>query len=118
MLYNVFMNYTKTIKKLQTAINMQGQKLLYCTSEFYSKDLQRPVIMYYIKNAVFDGDSVNNEVLFKSASQIRVVFFLRDLLEYLNSGIRIDEAQALCIEKQKTYITKREVIRGKEDSIT
>lgn len=112
------MNYTKTIKKLQTAINMKGEKLLYCTSEFYSKDLQRPVIMYYIKNAVFDEDSVNNVVLFKSASQIRVVFFLRDLLEYLNSMFTIEIATEKAIEKQKEYVTKREVIRGKEESIT
>ena len=112
------MNYTKTIKKLQTAINLQGQKLLYCTSEFYSKDLKRPVIMYYIKNAVFVDDSVSNEVLFKSASQIRVVFFLRDLLECLNVGLHIDDATACAIDKQKTYITKRDVIRNKEESIT
>ena len=72
---------TVMIRKLQTALNRNGDKILYSTTQFYSDKQDRPVTMYIVKRAVFDeekGKSVNVE-LFKSTSQIQIVLFLRDL---------------------------------------
>ena len=69
------------IKKLQTALNRNGDKILYSTTQFYSDKQDRPVTMYVVKRAVFDenkGKNMNIE-LFKSTSQIQVVLYLRDL---------------------------------------
>ena len=77
---------TVMIHKLQQALNMKGQKLLYSTSQFYSEQQQRPVTMYHIKQAVYDeatGKNKNME-LFKSVSQIQVVLFLRDMWYEVN----------------------------------
>lgn len=75
------------IKKLRAAINAKGCKLLYNTSEFFSEEQQRPITMYYIKEAVWDekrGRNKNIE-LFHSASQIQIVLFLRDYWYKLNN---------------------------------
>ena len=74
------------IHKLQQAINEKGQRILYSTSQFYSKDQNRPVTVYYIKQSVYDdetGKSKNVE-LFKSTSQIQIVLFLRDIWFEIN----------------------------------
>jgi hypothetical protein len=75
------------IKKLQTAINGKGEKLLYNTSQFYSEDQKRPVTMYHIKKAVWDEQKQRNQntELFKSTSQIQIVLFLRDYWYKLNN---------------------------------
>lgn len=68
------------IRKLQTAINMNGGNILYNTSQFYSKEQQRAITIYHIKQAIVDEDTekVTNVELFKSTSQIQIVLFLRD----------------------------------------
>ena len=44
------------IKKLQTAINSKGEKILYNTSQWYSDKQKRPVTVYHIKKAVWDEE--------------------------------------------------------------
>lgn len=75
------------IKKLQLAINNKGDKILYQTSQFYSKQKQGPVTMYHIKRAVLDEETGKNHniELFKSTSMIQIVFFLRDLWYKMNN---------------------------------
>jgi hypothetical protein len=77
---------TVMIHKLQQALNMKGQKLLYSTSQFYSEQQNRPVTMYHIKQAIFDEETGKNRniELFKSVSQIQVVLFLRDMWHEVN----------------------------------
>ena len=77
---------TTLIRKLQTALNTKGMKILYSTTQFYSEDQDRPVTMYIIKRAVYDvekGKNINIE-LFKSTSQIQIVLFLRDMWYEVN----------------------------------
>ena len=77
---------TTLIRKLQTALNTKGMKILYSTSQFYSEEQNRPITMYVIKRAVYDeqrGRNTNVE-LFKSTSQIQIVLFLRDLWYEVN----------------------------------
>ena len=74
------------IHRLQTAINQRGYKILYSTSQFYSKQQDRPVTMYQIKQAVWDEDKQKNinVELFKSTSQIQILLFLRDFWYDIN----------------------------------
>jgi hypothetical protein len=75
------------IKKLQTAINGKGEKLLYQTSQFFSEEQNRPVTVYHIKKAVWDEEKnrSRNVELFKSTSQIQIVLYLRDYWYRLNN---------------------------------
>ncbi len=72
---------TTLIHKLQQALNSKGYRILYSTSQFYSNQQDRPVTVYHIKKAIYDEEKGKNVVveLYKSASQIRIVLFLRDL---------------------------------------
>lgn len=78
---------TTMIKKLRTAINERGEKLLYNTSEFYSDEQNRPVTIYSIKKAVYNEKTHRNKhiELFHSTSQIQIVLFLRDYWYKLNN---------------------------------
>ena len=61
-------------------------KILYSTSQFYSKQQDRPVTMYQIRQAVYDEevDKYKHIDLYKSTSQIQVVLYLRDLWFEIN----------------------------------
>lgn len=73
---------TIMIHKLQTALNMHGQKVLYSTTQFFSEDQNRPVTIYHIKMVTeVKGKKTNAVEVFSSASQIRVVQFLAELWE-------------------------------------
>lgn len=106
------MNFVMTIKKLQKAINLKGYHLLYCTSEFYSNDLKRPVTIYYIKNAIISEEGNSTEVLFKSSSQLRIVFFLRDILDLTSKDYDIQQMTEIALDLQKTYKTKHDYMTG------
>jgi len=87
IVYNVRMaSNSVNIHKLQSAINMRGHKILYSTSQFYSSQQDRPVTMYYIKQAVWDEETKKNKNvdLFKSTSQIQILLFLRDMWYEIN----------------------------------
>ena len=77
---------SQMIHKLQQAINMQGYKILYNTSQFYSDKQNRPVTMYHVKQAVYDEEKGKNKSieLYKSTSQIQIVLFLRDFWYEIN----------------------------------
>ena len=59
---------------------------MYSTSQFYSKQQDRPITMYQIKQAVWDEDKQKNTnvELFKSTSQIQILLFLRDFWYDIN----------------------------------
>ena len=61
------------IRKLMTAIQMKGGKLLLDRVQFYSEQKQHPITLYKV-NEVRD----KKRTLFETASQIQVVMFLRD----------------------------------------
>lgn len=78
---------TTMIKKLQHALNTKGCKVLYNTSQFYSKQQDRPVTVYHLKQAIWDDEKQKNKNidLFKSTSQIQIVLYLRDLWYSVNN---------------------------------
>lgn len=77
---------TTMIKKLRSAINLKGERLLYNTSEFYSEEQNRTVTIYTIKKQVWNPKLQKNKniELFHSTSQIQIVLFLRDYWYKLN----------------------------------
>ena len=77
---------TTMIKKLRSAINLKGERLLYNTSEFYSEEQNRTVTIYTIKKQVWNPKLQKNKniELFHSTSQIQIVLFLRDYWYNLN----------------------------------
>ena len=74
------------IRKLQSALNTKGMRIMYSTSQFYSFDQDRPITIYSIKQAVWDEERQRfmNQELFKATSQIQIVLFLRDLWYTVN----------------------------------
>lgn len=79
------------IYKLQTALNqVADMKIMYNKSQFYGKDRHsggnKTITMHQVKQAVWDeqkGKYVYQE-LFKSASQLQVILFLKDLWDEYN----------------------------------
>lgn len=71
---------TKTIKKLQTALQVEGELILITTSQFYSVDKRKVVTRYHIKKQVQSEErNKSSQVeLFSSCSQIQITLFLRD----------------------------------------
>lgn len=91
------------IKKLQTALNNRGMRIMYTTSQFYSLNENRPITTYHIKQAVWDDNKekfVNME-LFKSTSQIQIVLFLRDLWYSIN-GKEVPQNNEVWNEKKNS----------------
>lgn len=78
---------TTMIKKLRTAINRKGERLLYNTSEFFSEEQQRTITIYTIKRQVWNKKLQKNKniELFHSTSQIQIVLFLRDYWYQMNN---------------------------------
>ena len=83
------MNSNSTmIRKLKIAINNKAtEKLVYCTSEFFSDEQNRTVTIYTIKKAVGGKTKGKKKYieLFHSTSQIQIVLFLRDYWYQLNN---------------------------------
>lgn len=75
-------NNLQMIRKLQNALNMKGQRILYNTSQFYSNEVNHPITLHSIKKSVYNEDTGRNMniELFRSSSMIQCVLFLRDLL--------------------------------------
>lgn len=96
------------IKKLLTALNLRGLKLMYMTSQFWSEQQDRAVTLYVIKQAVWNADKerFDNVELYKSASQIQIVLYLRDLWYTIN-GKEVPQNNELWTEI-KNYSQKGE----------
>ena len=75
------------IHKLQRAINGKGYRILTNRSQFYSESQDRPVTVYYIKQAIYNTDRnrYQNVELFHSTSEIQIVLFLRDYWFKINN---------------------------------
>lgn len=73
---------TKTIRKLQQALEFEGEWILIATSQFYSIDKHKFITRYHVKKQVQeDGKNKSTQLeLFSSCSQIQVTLFLRDYL--------------------------------------
>lgn len=74
------------IKKLRNAINLKGYKITYSTTEIFLENQSFPSKIYTIKKAERQSNGKNKYIeLFKTYSQIQVVFFLRDYWYIINN---------------------------------
>lgn len=96
------------IMKLLQAINFQyNEKLLYNTSQFYSKDQQRAITVYTIKKAIVTEDKYTESVeVFKSTYRLHVLLFLRDYL-YQLEGKELPTDDEKWNEYKKKYAEKQ-----------
>ena len=72
---------TRTIKKLQQALQFEGELILITTTQFWSVDKHKTVTRYHIKKQIQSADEKNKSSqveLFSSCSQIQITLFLRD----------------------------------------
>ena len=72
---------TRTIKKLQKALQIEGELILITTSQFWSINKNTTVTRYHIKKQIQAEDDRNKSSqveLFSSCSQIQIALFLRD----------------------------------------
>lgn len=81
---------SQMIYKLQKGLNSTGRKILWNRSQFFSEQQHRPVTIYVISESQFNPKTgkVRNVELFRSASEIQVVFFMRNLW-FLQTGKEI-----------------------------
>ena len=78
-------NFMSLARKLQGAINSRpGAKVTINTSQWYSKDKQRTIICYTLRQSNEEDGYKDSTVLFKTYSQIQLVLFLRDYWYTLN----------------------------------
>ncbi len=81
------MNYKDSIRKLQEGINRSGAlTVMYNQNQFYSEDKRRPVTIHSIKFVSWDTEKGKNKYteVFKTGTQLFVVFFLRNVWFMLN----------------------------------
>lgn len=92
------------IKKLVGALNRNGQRVLYTTSQFWSEEANRPVTVYHIKRAVWDDEKEKfyNIDLYRNTSQIQIVLFLRDMW-YTVNGKELPQNNELWNEIKQNY---------------
>ena len=97
------------IKKLVGALNRKGERIMYTTSQFWSEETNRPVTIYHVKRAVWDDDKDKfcSVDLYKNASQIQIVLFLRDLW-YTVSGKEVPQNNELWSEIKDNYVQRGE----------
>lgn len=75
------------IRKLQMGINntFPEERITYNTTQFYSNDQKRMITLYIIKKTIVSDTEKNQYLtLFKAASQLQVVMFMRDYWYLLN----------------------------------
>lgn len=101
-----------TIKKLQSAINKRaGAKLLLNTNQWYSKDRDRPVTVFTIRQVIpdLDGNKNKSVELFKTYSQVQLTLWLRDYWYELNGWeIPTDNPIWEEVKKSDTSYNKRD----------
>lgn len=103
--------YGRTVKKLQRAINQRaGAKLLINTSQWYSKDKERTVTTFIVRQSIDAPNKphgVQNVELFRTYSQVQLLLFLRDYWYELN-GWEVPRDNEVWEEIKNNYVsTKR-----------
>ena len=96
---------SRTIKKLQQALQFEGECIVINTSQFYSVDKHKFVTRYHIKRQVQDPDNRNKSSmveLFSACSQIQITLFLRDLY-YEVTGQEVPHDNPIWEQKKAEY---------------
>lgn len=101
---------SRTIQKLQRALEFEGELITISTSQFYSMDKHKFVTRYHVKKQVQSEENrhKSNQVeLFSSCSQIQITLFLRDYLFEL-------QGKEVPTDNEIWNAAKAEYFKGKE----
>ena len=96
---------TQTIKKLQQALQFEGELILITTTQLWSVDKHKTVTRYHIKKQVQSEDDKNKSTqveLFSACSQIQITLFLRDYY-YEIKGYEIPHDNPIWEAAKKKY---------------
>lgn len=106
-------NYVMTIKKLQRAINMvsETEKILYSTSQFYRDDVKHAITMFLVKVSIPTPEGRTNQQIYKSASQVRILLYFKDIYELVSAGNSIMESADEAERRQANYVTAKQMER-------
>lgn len=99
---------TRTIKKLQQALQFEGELILITTSQFYSMEKHTTVTRYHIKKQIQSGEKFKSSQveLFSSCSQIQITLFLRDYY-YEVMGYEIPHDNPIWEQAKAKYYEER-----------
>ena len=92
------------IKTFQLAFSSIGKPILYHTTQFYHVRQNRVVTQYHIKKVIIDNETgrSSSEEIFNTYYQTYVIFFLRDLWDYVH-GRPIDTSNEFWEEYKKKH---------------
>ena len=100
---------TRTIKKLQKALQMEGELILITTTQFFSLEKGTTVTRYHIKKQVqVEGERYKSSQteLFSSCSQIQITLFLRDYY-YEVKGMEVPHDNPIWEQMKAEYLKER-----------
>ena len=98
-----------SIRTFQRAFISIGQPIIYHTTQFYSPRQNRLITQYHIKKAVIDPETgrSSGEEIFNTYYQLYLIFFLRDLWDYVN-GRPLDTSNVYWEKYKKEHGVKIE----------
>ena len=100
---------TRTIKKLQQALQLEGELILITIDQFYSNQKQTTVNRYHVKKQVQIEDEKYKSSkieLFSSCSQIEITLFLRDYY-YEIMGYEVPHDNPIWEARKQKYFEER-----------
>lgn len=107
---------TRTIQKLQKALELEGEWITISTSQFYSTDKRKFVTRYHLKKQERDENSKRSTQteLFSSCSQIQITLFLRDYLFEIQ-GKEVPTDNEIWNQAKAEYFKKKEKANGSQE---
>lgn len=98
-----------SIRTFQRAFISIGKPIIYHTTQFYSPRQNRLITQYHIKKAVIDPETgrSSGEEIFNTYYQLYLIFFLRDLWDYVN-GRPLDTSNVYWEKYKKEHGVKIE----------
>ena len=101
---------TRTIKKLQQALLIEGELILITIDQFYSNEKCTTVNRYHVKKQIpSDEDRYKSSKveLFSSCSQIQIALFLRDYY-YEIKGYEVPHDNPIWEAAKKKYFEEKQ----------
>lgn len=101
------------IKTFQRALQSIDFPILYHTTQFFSVRQQRVITQYHIKKVVIDEETnrSNGVEMFNTYYQVYVIFFLRDVWDYLHNRPLDTSNEIWNAYKEKYNIVIEDVVK-------
>ena len=99
-------NNTTKIRKLQTAIQSKGYKVLYNTEQFYSKQFDNFLTMHSVSLLTHNNDTDKDVKvqIFRTTSPLQIILLLRDIWFSINNWDLPEDNQKWCEIRKGLFI--------------